>query len=151
MSLPVGVDVSIACSSTLSETPFASSLSPIATRCATLLASRSSLVTTSAGQQWQHAAQNGFEAAVRSWEEFNKGWTSIAAEFRDYSKNAFEDATNAWGRVLSARTLPDVVEVQSEYARKSYEKQIAQATKLGQMYVGLFENAYRPVEQTFKS
>jgi len=85
-----------------------------------------------AGQQWQHAAQNGFEAAVRSWEEFNKGWTSIAAELRDYSKNAFEDATNAWGRVLSARTLPDVVEAQSEYARKSYEKQIAQATKLGQ-------------------
>jgi len=104
-----------------------------------------------AGQQWQHAAHNGFEAALRSWEEFNKGWTSIAAEFRDYSKNAFEEATNAWGRVISARTLPDVVEAQSEYARKSYEKQIAQATKLGQMYVSLFENAYKPVEQTFRS
>ena len=104
-----------------------------------------------AGQQWQHAAQNGFEAAVRSWEEFNKGRTSIAAELRDYSKNAFEDATNAWGRVLSARTLPDVVEAQSEYTRKSYEKHIAQATKLGKMYVGLFENAYRRVEQTFRS
>ena len=44
-----------------------------------------------------------------------------------------------------------MVEAQSEYARKSYEKHIAQATKLGKMYVGLFENAYRRVEQTFRS
>ena len=36
MSLPVEVDVSIACSSTLSETPFASSLAPMAMRWATL-------------------------------------------------------------------------------------------------------------------
>ena len=95
-----------------------------------------------AGQQWQHAAQNGLEAALRSWEQFKKGWTSIATEFTHYSKDAFEDATNAWGRIISARTLPDVVEAQSEYARKSYEKHIAQANKLGQMYVSLFEGSF---------
>ena len=45
--------------------------------------------------------------------------------------------TGIIGRILGISanpigTLPDVVEAQSEYARKSYEKQIAQATKLGQ-------------------
>ncbi len=38
-------------------------------------------------------------------------------------------------------------EIQSQYAKKAFDAYIAQASKLGEMYVELARNAYQPVEQ----
>jgi len=39
------------------------------------------------------------------------------------------------------------LEIQSQYAKKAFEAYIAQASKMGELYVGLARSAYRPVEQ----
>jgi hypothetical protein len=99
------------------------------------------------GEEFQRAGKDGFEAAVSSFGEVNKGLQAIAAEVTAYSKKAFEDGTRAFEQLLSAKSFEQVIEVQSQYVRMAYEAYVAELTKLGEMYAGLTRNAYKPVEQ----
>ena len=95
----------------------------------------------------QKAGKDGFDAVVSSFGEANKGFQAIAAEITAYSKKSFEDGTRALEQLLGAKSLPQVIEIQSQYARMAYEAHIAELSKLGEMYAGLAPNAYKPVEQ----
>jgi hypothetical protein len=99
------------------------------------------------GEEFQRVGKDGFDAAVRSFGEMNKGLQAIAAEFTDYSKKSFEDGTRAFEQLLRAKSFEQVIEVQSQYTRMAYEAYVAELTKLGEMYAGLTRNAYKPVEQ----
>ena len=98
-------------------------------------------------EEFQRVGKDGFDAAVHSFGEVNKGLQAIAAEFTDYSKKSFEDGTRAFEQLLGAKSFEQVIEVQSQYARMAYEAYVAELTKLGEMYAGLTRNAYKPVEQ----
>jgi hypothetical protein len=65
----------------------------------------------------------------------------------DYSKKAFEDGTRAFEQLVGAKSFEQAWEIQSQYAKKAFDTYIAQASKLGEMYVELARNAYQPVEQ----
>ena len=95
----------------------------------------------------QRAGKNGFDAAVSSFGEANKGFQAIAAEITAYSKKSFEDGTRAFQQLLGAKSFEQVIEIQSQYARMAYEAYVAELSKLGEMYAGLTRNAYKPVEQ----
>jgi len=97
------------------------------------------------GQEYRHEFQNGIDAVVRSWAQFNKGLTTMATEVTDYSKSAFGDATRAFQQVLGAKSVEQAFEVQSEYAKKAYDDHVAVLTKLGKIYVSLAESAFKPV------
>ena len=97
------------------------------------------------GQEYRHEFQNGIDAVVRSWAQFNKGLTTMAIEVTDYSKSAYSDATHAFQQVLGAKSVEQAFEVQSEYAKKAYDDHVAVLTKLGKIYVSLAESAFKPV------
>jgi hypothetical protein len=99
------------------------------------------------GEEFQRVGKDGFDASVRSFGEVNQGLQAIAATITDFSKKAFEDGTRAFEQVIGAKSLEQAFEIQSQYAKKACETYIAQASKLGQMYVDLARNAYKPVEQ----
>ncbi len=99
------------------------------------------------GDEFQKAGKDGFEAAVRSFGEVNKGLQAIAAKFTDYSKKSFEDGTRAFEQLIGAKSVEQAIEIQSQFAKKAYDTYIAEMSKLGEMYVGLVREAYRPVEQ----
>ena len=96
---------------------------------------------------FQKASREGFETAVRAYRETNKGFQAIVAEVTDYSKKAVEDATRAFQQLTSVKSVEQAFEIQSQYAKKAYDSYLAEVSKLGEMYVGLMRNAYRPVEQ----
>src|SRR6476620_1846543 len=98
------------------------------------------------GEEFQRVGKDGFDAAVRSFGEVNKGLQAIAAEVTDYSKKSFEDGTRAFEQLLRAKSFEQVIEVQSQYARMAYEAYVAELSKLGEMYTGLTRNAYQLVE-----
>jgi hypothetical protein len=96
----------------------------------------------------QRVGKDGLDAAVSSFGEANKAFQAIAAEVTAYSKKAFEDGTHAFEQLLGAKSFEQVIEIQSQYAKKAYDTYIAELSKLGEMYAGLTRNAYKPVEQT---
>jgi len=91
------------------------------------------------GQDSMHMALNSFGA-------WTKNAQAIASEVGDYSKKAFEDSAAAWEKLIGAKSLEKAFEVQNEYLKSSYEDFIAQSTKLGELYVDLAKEAYKPFE-----
>jgi len=100
-------------------------------------------------EEFQKVGKDGFDAAVRSFGEVNKGFQAIAAEVTDYSKKAFEDSTRAFEQLIGAKSIEQAIEIQSQYAKKAYDAYVAEVSKLGEMYVGLAKDAYKPVEVAF--
>jgi hypothetical protein len=100
-------------------------------------------------EEFQKVGKDGFDAAVKSFGEMNKGFQAIAAEVTDYSKKAFEDGTRAFEQLIGAKSVEQAVEIQSSYAKKAYDNYVAEVSKLGEMYAGLARDAYKPVEVAF--
>jgi hypothetical protein len=98
-------------------------------------------------EEFQKVGKDGFDAAVRSFGEMNKGFQAIAARVTDYSKKAFEDATRAFEQLVGAKSIESVIEIQSQYAKKAYDTWVAEASKLGEMYAAVARDAYKPVEK----
>ena len=99
------------------------------------------------GDEFQKVGKDAFDASIRSLGEVNKGFQALAATVTDYSKKAFEDGTRAFEQLVGAKSFEQVLEIQSQYAKKAFDAYIAQASRLGEMYVDLARSAYKPVEQ----
>jgi len=97
-------------------------------------------------EQMQKFGKETMESALSSFGAWSKNAQAIAAEIADYSKKSIEDSAAAWERLMGAKTLEKAIEVQSEYLKSSYEDFVAEATKLGELYVDFAKEAYKPFE-----
>ena len=97
-------------------------------------------------EEFQKVGKDGFDAAVRSFGEVNKGFQAIAAEMTGYSKRALEDGTRTFEQLAGAKTVEQAIEIQSQYVKRAYDAYTAEVSKLGELYVGLARNAYQPVK-----
>ena len=96
--------------------------------------------------QMNKFGQDSMDMALNSFGAWTKNVQAIASEVADYSKKAFEDSAAAWEKLVGAKSVEKAMEVQSEYLKSSYEDFIAQSTKLGELYVDLAKEAYKPFE-----
>jgi len=85
-----------------------------------------------AGEEFQKVGKGGFDAAVKSFGEVNKGLQAITAEVTDYSKKTFEDGTRAFEQLMGAKTVEQAIEIQSQYAKKAYDAYMTEMSKLGE-------------------
>jgi phasin family protein len=86
------------------------------------------------------------DTAVKNYAEVTKGFQSIAAEATEYSKKSVQDLTSFVEQLTAARSIEAVVELQTKFAKNSYESFVAQATKIGELYADLAKTAYKPLE-----
>ena len=77
---------------------------------------------------------------------WTKGAQAIAVEVVDYSKKSAESTAAAWEKLMGAKSLEKAIEVQTEYLRSSYEDFVAEASKLGALYVDLAKETYKPFD-----
>ena len=83
---------------------------------------------------------------LTAYSSMTKSFQQIAAEAADYSKKSYEDSAAAFEKLVTAKSLDKAFEVQSDYAKTSYEGFVAQATKMGELYTDLAKEAYKPFE-----
>ncbi len=86
------------------------------------------------------------DSGVKSFASVSKGAQVIAAEATDYSKKSFEAGSQAFEKLLNAKSFEKAIEIQSDYARQAYEGFVAEATRFGQLYADLAKDAYKPYE-----
>ncbi len=94
----------------------------------------------------QKFGKNGMDMALTSFGAWTKGAQAIAVEFVDYSKKSAECSAAAWEKLVGAKSLEKAMEVQTEYLKSSYEDFVAEATKLGALYVDFAKEAYKPFD-----
>lgn len=94
----------------------------------------------------QQVSKENVEVAMKSAESLSKGAQAIATEVADYSKKAFEDGSAMLEKLFGVKSLEKAIELQTEYAKTSYEGFVAKATKISEMYAGLAKESYKPFE-----
>ena len=94
----------------------------------------------------QQVGKENVEVAMKSAESMSKGAQAIAAEVADYSKKAFEDGSAMLEKLFGVKSLEKAIELQSEYAKTSYEGFVAKATKIGELYADFAKQSYKPFE-----
>ena len=95
----------------------------------------------------QKLSQTSMDSSMKAFGDWTKNWQSMAAEMTDYTKRSFEDGTQTFEKLLSSKSLEQAVEIQTSYAKRSYDEYMHQLTKLGGMYAELAKEAYKPVER----
>jgi hypothetical protein len=99
--------------------------------------------------EMQQLGKDNMDAAMKSFGALSKSVQAIAVEMADYSKKVFEQGTAAAEKLIGAKSLEKAIEVQSDYAKSSYEGFVAEATKLSELYADLAKETYRPFETQF--
>ena len=72
---------------------------------------------------------------------------AICAEGADYTKKSVETRLALVEKLLGAKSLETVIQIQSEYAKAAYADFVAQATKMGELHSNLAKAAFKPAEQ----
>ncbi len=86
-----------------------------------------------------------FEAIATATGSSGKGLQAIATETMDYSKKSFEKSRVLFEKLMAVKKLDEAIQLQSDFAKSSYEDFIAQAAKIGEMYSSLAQEAFKPI------
>ena len=97
-------------------------------------------------ENFQKLGKDNVDATLKSFGVVQKGLQTVAVEFADFAKKAYELATATIEKLASARTLEKALEIQTEYLKASYESFVAQTAKMGEFYSRLAKEAYAPLE-----
>jgi hypothetical protein len=94
----------------------------------------------------QKLSKDNLDLAMKSFGVVSKNWQAIAVEVADYSKKSFEEGSAAFEKLLGAKSLEKAIEIQSDYAKSTYEGFVAGATRIGELYADLAKETYKPFE-----
>jgi hypothetical protein len=94
----------------------------------------------------QKYGKDNMDASMKAWGQVSKGVQAIAAESADFSKKSFEEGSAALEKLLGAKSLEKAIEIQTAYAKSTYEGFVAQATRMGELYADLAKESYKPFE-----
>jgi hypothetical protein len=95
----------------------------------------------------QKLSQGNLDTAMKLFGEWNKNWQAIASEMSDYTKRSFEEGTQTFEKLVSAKSLEQALEIQTGFAKRAYDGYMHQMSKIGGMYAELAKEAYKPLEK----
>ena len=95
--------------------------------------------------------QQTLEAFTQSSEIAAKAFESIGREVADYTKTAFEERVAAVQDLATAKTLPELFEKQTSFARTAFEGWMQQASKISEIYTAAAKDIAAPIGQRFSA
>ena len=93
--------------------------------------------------------QENVEALVASSKVVAKAAEEMNAEVLAFSKKSYEDGMAAAKEFTSVKSISELVEKQTEFAKTSFEGFVAEATKLNDMYSEAAKSAFAPLNDRF--
>ena len=86
------------------------------------------------------------EAATSSAKTLATSVQTIATAHADYAKKAMQDGSEFFAKLTSVKDPAEVMELQSEYVKNSYETFVAEAKKIAELYTDLFKQTTKPLQ-----
>jgi hypothetical protein len=97
----------------------------------------------------RNLGMNQFDAVSEATASTAKRLQAISDEATAYSKKQYESTYALGGRLLNAKGFNEILELQSDYAKTSYENFVAEATKLSALYSEFAKQAFKPARTEF--
>src|ERR1700726_1072056 len=95
----------------------------------------------------EHAGNGQLNGGTMDLSSFSTILQSVFTEGADYTKKSVESRLAVVEKLLGAKSLETVIQIQSEYAKTAYAAFVAQATKMGDLHSNLAKAAFKPAEQ----
>jgi len=105
---------------------------------------------TAACQGYEELAALGKEnldALVRASTVLVKGFETLGREFASYNQSSLEKGVANAQALFGVKTLRELVELQSEIAKESFEALMEQSSKLGELSVKVANEAMSPLHE----
>ena len=98
--------------------------------------------------------RENFAAVLRANAALTEGMEAIGNEVMGYARTSLENAAEVATALLAAKTLEDLVQLNGDFAKASFERMVARSTKLSEMSLKVANEALAPlgdrVEATFQ-
>ena len=86
------------------------------------------------------------EAFVKAGEVLTKGAETLGKAYYDFAQASAEASVEATKAMMTAKTVKDFVDIQSTFARSSFDNFLAESTRLSEMSVKLANEAFDPLK-----
>lgn len=94
----------------------------------------------------QKMGKDQMQVASTAASSVASGFQALATEASDYSKKVFENGTAFVEKLLSVKSFESAIQIQTDYARSSYETFVAQTSKVGDICGAMVKDVFKPVE-----
>lgn len=84
--------------------------------------------------------------AVAPADHFPVSIQTIANAYGDYTKKSLQDTRSFVEKLMGARSVDKAIEIQTEFARQTYETFVAESQKICELYSELAKQIFRPME-----
>lgn len=91
-------------------------------------------------------SQDNVDAVVRSSTVMAKGLEVLSKEMMDFARLSFEDNVAATKAIFGAKTLNDLVNLQTQYTRKNFDQAVVESTRLTELSVKVANDAFEPIK-----
>ena len=91
------------------------------------------------------------EAWVASATAAQKGMEALSARSVAFSKQAMENHVAAAKSIMTSKSVQEVVEKQTEYAKTSFEAYVAELTSVSELVSGLAKETFQPINERFNA
>ena len=105
--------------------------------------------TTKAGEELTEFTKGNMEAFATSAKTAAKGAESLGQEMVDYSKKRFETASETIKNLATVKTPTELFQIQSDYAKSSFDSAIAEASKLSEAWLKLAGDVIQPLSSRY--
>ena len=94
----------------------------------------------------QQYGKEHLETVVASAANLQNGFHAIASAYGDYTRKSFEDTKSFVEKLSGVRSLDKALEVQTEFAKSTYETFVAETQKIAGLYGDLAKQSFKPLE-----
>jgi len=85
------------------------------------------------------------DAFVQSGTILAKGFEDISKSTAAYTQSTLENSAAASKAVLGVKTVRDLLDLQSSFAKKSFDSAVAESTKVSEISVKVANEAFQPI------
>ena len=90
-------------------------------------------------------SKGNVEAVVESLTAATKGAETVGAQALAFSKKNWEEAVTAAKTLSGAKSIQEVIELQSKYAKSSMEAYVAEMNLMSQTMSASFKDTFKPI------
>ena len=94
----------------------------------------------------QQYGKEHLDTVVASATTLQNGIQAIASAYGDYTKKSFEDTKSMVEKLSGVKSLDKAIELQTEFAKSSYETFMAESQKIAGLYTDLARQTFKPFE-----
>ncbi len=90
-------------------------------------------------------SKENVEAFVESMTKAGKGVEAINTHAMEYTKTSLEDGVSAAKKLASAKSMQELIELQTDFAKSSFDSYIGEVNKMSDLVASTMKDAVKPL------